>query len=410
MRVAKAVGLRVEQSFSALRERDFRYLALSTVALGYGQWFQQIGLGWLVFEETGSALQMGAITAVRGVVVLLLSPFAGPVADRHNRRQLILWSTGATLAQALVLALLVAVGRLPIWGLYVFSIAEGAAAAVNQPARQAFVYDVAGRERLARAVPLNAMANQFARVSAPAVAGMVIGFAGTSVVFFLLAALKLLSMALTFMISRSSRQVFASRGPSALQTLREGLVYSLSNRAILGLLIITMVPTLLIYPYIQFLPFFAAKMGGGAQSYGVLATGVGWGSMVGLSALVLFGEVKRKGRLMLAAQGLYPAAVACFALTNSLPVAMGFLILAGVCNSINTSMQNTLFLLLAKEDMRGRVMSLYTMTSGLQPIGSLTLGAAIGAWGATTAVFSFMIAAISLVIMAAAGFGTVRKA
>ncbi len=407
----KGFSSKLEHSLGALRQRNFRNFILSSVALGFGQWFQQIGLGWLVFQSTGDAAQMGAIAGVRGLVVLVLSPLAGALSDRVNRRSLIVISTGVTLVQALGLAVLVGTDLIQLWHIYLFSFIEGAASSVNQPARQAFVGDVVGREGLSRAVPLNSMAQNIARISGPAIAGMVIGFAGTASVFYILAGLKVIAMAFTMMIAASTHQVMASKDESALETLGQGVHYSMTNKAILGMLIVSCIPALVIYPYVQFLPFFADRLHGGAQSYGILATGVGWGAIVGLSVLIALGEFNRKGVVMLVSQAIYPLMVACFALSSSFLWAMVFLVLAGIANSINTTLQNTLTLLLSREDMRGRVMSLYSMAGGgLQPLGSFTMGVAIQQWGASEAVVGFMLASIGLVVVSAAVFGAVRRA
>ena len=125
---------------------------------------------------------------------------------------------------------------------------------------------------------------------------------------------------------------------------------------------------------------------------------------------MIVGEVKRKGMLLLAAQTAYPCAVALFSLTHTIPTAMAFLILAGFCNSFIMAMQNTLLLMNARGDMRGRVMSLYTMVSGLGPIGQFGLGIAISQWGPNQAVLGFTLTAIVLMGIAMLCFPAVRKA
>ncbi|MBI4313069.1 MAG: MFS transporter [Chloroflexi bacterium] len=405
---------RLEQSFGSLKSRDFRYLIFSSGALGFGQWFQQIGLGWLVFQQTGSPGQMGGIAAVRGLVFLLVSPPAGILCDRMSRRFLIIASTGVAVLQALGLAILVGSGRAELWHLYIFSMVEGAASAVNQPARQAFVYDVVEKESLTSAVTLNSVAQNLARVSGPAIAGTIIGFAGTASVFYILVGLKILAMLLTMLISPRTRQVIPTHQVKPLRDMWEGLRYAWGDKAILGLVVLGIIPTLLIYPYVQFLPFFASRFGGegevGARTYGILATGVGWGSLVGLSGLVMMGDLRAKGKVMLVAQALYPVAVALFALAGNFAMAMVFLVMAGVFNSINTTLQNTLFLLLSREEVRGRVMSLHSMTGGLQPIGSLTMGLGIEYWGATPAIAGFMAVSIVCILLTAALFVQMRRA
>ena len=174
--------------------------------------------------------------------------------------------------------------------------------------------------------------------------------------------------------------------------------------------LIQVVPVLFLYPYVQFLAFFAVHLHGGPQTYGVLATGAGYGGIIALVILTTMGEIRRKGLVLLASVCVYPVSVACFALSPNLPVAMVFLVINGFCNQIYMTMQSTLFLLSAREDMRGRVMGMYSMLNGLGPIGQLGLGLAISVWGPPNAILAFALTAAALLFVAAWTAKTVRAA
>lgn len=411
MAVEKVAGSKLSQSFGALKVRGFRYLFLSNVSINFAQWFQSIGLGWLVFELTGSATQMGAITGTQGIFLLLASPVAGILSDRMNRRKLLMIATAINAVQALTLAILVGSGLAQIWHLYAYAIIGGIANAVSQPVRQAFLYDIVGREGIARAVPLNQFAFSGARVIGPAIAGAVIGFTGTSNVFYIQGILAVIAMVLTVIIGPTEHAVAANKGESPLESIGAGLRYAVNTPAIFGQLFTQTILTLLVYPYVQFLAFFAAQMNGGPQGYGILATGAGYGGILGLMFMTMVvGEVKKKGMVLLIAQTAYPCAVALFSLTHTIPTAMVFLILAGFCNSFIMAMQNTLLLMNTRSDMRGRVMSLYTMMGGLGPVGQFGLGLAITQWGPNTAVLGFTLTAVVLMAIAMLCFPAVRKA
>ncbi|MBI2888188.1 MAG: MFS transporter [Chloroflexi bacterium] len=402
---------RITQSFASLGQRSFRYLTFSSAALGFGQWVQRIGMGWLVLEVTGSATQLGVVTFLQGIMILAASIPAGVLADRYNRRNVLVWTTAVGVIQALALAMLVETNLVELWHLYAFSIVSGLTSGVTQPVRQALVYDLTRLELLTNAMTVNSLAQNLARVTGPPLAGAVLGLFGTASTFFVLTALKLLAMALTMAI-----QVQETRRPgparvSALTSLVDGLRYSLSHPVIRALIIATSVAPLLVYPYIQFLPIFARDvLHGGPETFGILATGVGWGSLIGLSVLAYLGDVRRKGLVFLGAHFVYIALVGAFARADWLPLSMAFLVGAGVCNSISGVLSNTLFQLASSNEMRGRVMALHSMSGGIEPVGALAMGLAIEQWNAPDAVSTFMLAGMAGLGCVALLFPALRRA
>jgi MFS family permease len=319
-------------------------------------------------------------------------------------------TTTINAAQALSLATLVATGQSQLWQLYIFAAVGGVANSITQPVRQAFVYDAVGREAVARAVPINNMANTGTRALGPVFAGMIIGFVGSSSAFYVQGALALLAMILTSRIGITGQVRTAAGRESPLTTLTQGLRYVAGTQALREQVLIQVVPVLFLYPYVQFLAFFAVHLHGGPQTYGVLATGAGYGGIIALVILTTMGEIRRKGLVLLASVCVYPVSVACFALSPNLPVAMVFLVINGFCNQIYMTMQSTLFLLSAREDMRGRVMGMYSMLNGLGPIGQLGLGLAISVWGPPNAILAFALTAAALLFVAAWTAKTVRAA
>lgn len=406
----QAFWARLGQSYGILKVRNFRFLFLSNVSLNFAQWFQSIGLGWLVLQLTGSAAQMGFITFTQGVSLLITSPLAGVLSDRVHRRTLLMTTTAINAIQAMSLATLVATGYAHLWELYIFAAIGGMANSITQPVRQAFVYDAVGREAVARAVPVNNLAQSGTRVLGPALAGIVVGFFGTSIAFYAQGALALLALGLTSLIGATHQVRSTGARESPLKTLTQGMRYVASTPSLRGQVVVQIIPVLLVYPYVQFLAFFAGQLHGGAQTYGFLATGAGYGGVMGLLILTTIGEVQHKGRVLLLAVTMYPVSVALFTLAPNFPVAMLFLIINGFCNAFYMAMQNTLFLLSAREDMRGRVMGLYSMIQGLGPIGQVTMGLAISRWGPSEAVRGFEVVAIVLLLASALTLKSVRDA
>src|SRR5262249_38795371 len=161
---------------------------------------------------TGSPAQMGGITFLRGMMVLLASLPAGVISDRFSRRTVLIWTTGLNAAQAVALALLVIAGLAQTWHLYVFAVIGGVTTALSQPARQAFVYDVTSRDLLTNSLAMNSLAGNISRITGPPLAGVVIGWFGNASAFFVLAVFNVVAMGLTMLI-RPRAQVRIARKP-----------------------------------------------------------------------------------------------------------------------------------------------------------------------------------------------------
>ncbi|HZU75188.1 MAG TPA: MFS transporter, partial [Dehalococcoidia bacterium] len=171
-------------SLSAFAHRDFRYLLVGTMGSNMGDWIQTVGQTWLIYVLTGSATQLGVFSFVRGMAVLLVTPFGGAIADRTNRRNLLAVSTLVGALSAVALALLVVTGAVRVWQLYVTGTIDGLVASVSQPTRQVMVYDVIGADDLTNAIAINSMGGNLTRIVGPSLGGLLIGAFGVSWCFF----------------------------------------------------------------------------------------------------------------------------------------------------------------------------------------------------------------------------------
>jgi MFS family permease len=382
--------------FAAVREslgiRDFRFLFFSSISSGYAQWAQQIGVGLLVLELTDSASQLAAVIATGGVVRLVAGPFVGALLDRYPRRQVLIHSTWLSGAKGIGLAALVLSGYAEIWHLYVFMALDGVVSTVNQVARQAFVYDVTTDATLPNAVALNAIAQNLSRITGPVLAAALVGFLGTGYPFVVLGILHLLGTLLTLPISHVTRQ---QRGVSVhpLRGPWEGFLYVKSERPLLGLMLLGVVPALMVYPYVSLLPVFSKDvLDAGGIGYGLMAAAIGWGSIVGLLVLALMGrDVKRKGLYAMWGMVGYAVALLAFSQSTVLPVALVLLTVAGLFHGVTLNLQQVLVQILARNDMRGRATSLFQMGFALMPIGIIPMGFAADRWGADVAFGAFFL-------------------
>jgi MFS family permease len=396
--------------FVSFESRDFRYLALSSLTLGFGQWAQQIGLAWLTKELTGSATQIGGVLSTQGIISMVIAPAAGYLADRYPRRSVLIWTTVASAVQASVLAALALGGAMQLWQLYALALAGGAIQALTQPARQSFVYDVSTDETLVNAVAMNSLVNGFARIVAPPLTGVMIGFWGNGAPFVFLALTKVIAIVLTMQIGVRTRQTRIAGGRNAIGQVWEGFKVSWQDRRVLGLIIVHAIPTFLIIPYLPYLSVIAEDVHGkGATGFGFMNTMVGTGAVCGLFVLTLLGNPSRKGLLMLICFTLYAALLVIVAAAPSFEIALGALLFVGIINSIAFALNNTLIQLAAPNEVRGRVMSVWQITSGLQPLGSLPMGMLIDAQGVPIGMGSFMVTGMLVFIVFTLFWPSVRR-
>lgn len=394
-----AAPSRRSRALSAFNHPDYRYLLIGTMGSQMGDWIQTVGQGWLILLLTHSAAQLGIFGFVRGAAILLVTPFGGVIADRTNRRNLLVVSTAVGALSACVLAILVATGLIRVWELYITGIVDGLVASVSQPVRQVMVYDVVGPDDLTNAVALNAIGSNLTRIVGPSVGGLLIGFAGVASCFFGQAACYVVASAATFLIRTQGLRPLGQS--SVLRSLREGARYIAAQPLIQLLLLTAIIPSLLVYPYVRFMPVFATDvLHSGAVGYGILLTGVGFGSVVGAAGVAWMTEFRYKGLAMLIGNTIYMAMIAAFALAHIFALAFAFLVLAGIANTVYNAYNQTLLQWNIEDAYRGRVLALYLTGTNVTPIGALIMGFLITAWGPSTVVAGFSgVAAVLLLLI-----------
>jgi MFS family permease len=388
------------RTFSSLRIPDFRLLWLGNVGTMLGQWVQFAAQGFLVYDLSNSPFQVGAVSFARGVAAVACSPFAGLITDRFARRSVLMTMTALSAVIAAGLAALIITGRIDVWILYPIAVAEGLTDAINQPARQVMVYDVVGDDELPNAVAVNSLGGNTMRIVGPSLAGALIGTAGIEAAFVLQAAAYGLSVFFTSRIRTPG--VPTSRATnSVLASMADGIAYARKNRDVIVLVVMAGLPSLLVYPYVQYIPVFAEDvLHVGSVGFGFLASAVGYGSVIGALIAVNLTRLEKRGQILVWTTFVYMALVTAFALSNVFALSFTLLVVAGIANSIYLMFNQVMVQLIVDDEYRGRVMSLYVMTNGVTPFSALLMGALIDAFGAqiTVAAFTGLAAAIVLAI------------
>ena len=370
------------------------------MALQIGSWVQTIGQGWLVKVDLGgSATDLATVALLRGAFLVLLSPFGGYLAGRYERRrQLMVYTTGSA-SIAAALALLVGTGHIEIWMVYVTAALAGIVEALAGPIRSLLVFDTAGSDEMTNAVALNALGGNAMRVIGPAIGGALIGLIGTQGTFEVQAACLIFAVVLTSRL-RISPPDRADNKEGVFGSVASGLKYVIRDRRMALIVSMAILPSVLVYPYVTFLPVFATDvLNSDEKAYGYLAAAVGLGSLLGGAIVAASSNSRRSGLWMMWSCFLYCGSVGAFAMMKHLWLAVAVLAVAGIFHSIYSAFNAALMQMKAAPEYRSRVVSLQTMTWGLTPFAGLMMGAMIDSWGAPNVVLAWMAVAAGLTLL-----------
>lgn len=349
-----------------------RYYAGQAISLS-GTWMQMAAQAWLVLTLTGSATTLGLIVALQTLPILLLGPYGGVIADRVDKRRLMVWLQSAMGMQALVLGLLTVTGAVRIWEIGVLAMLLGLNSAFENPARQSFMLEMVGPEHLRNAVSLNSVLVNVARTIGPAIAGLLIATVGEGVCFLVNAAsfVAVIASLMTLDLTALRPSPPTERGPGQL---REGLTYIRRNRDLAIPLLMMALVGMFAYEFQVTLPVMARQgLHVGAAGYGFMTAAMGAGAVVGG---LLVAAVGRTGlRTLVLASGAFGAVIMLAALAPTLPVELVALALVGWASISFMATGNSTLQLAAAPSMRGRVMSLWFVAfQGSTPIGGPIIG------------------------------------
>lgn len=368
---------RIHTTFPALASPIYRRFLLSSSIGTVGAFMQQTAQGWLVLVLTNSPALLGLAGAVAGLPTLFLAAFAGVLADRMDRRRLLVITNSTAAALALILAILTTTGLVEYWHVLVLAFLSGLAFTIQLPAAQAVVSTIVDRKSIGSAVALNAAQFNFLRILAPALAGLFIA-AGSLAVGFWVNAVGLALVALIIARLQIPHLRSADRVQAAIwRDLQDGLRYVAADRVLFILVLLPAVPALFVLNYLTFIPLYARDiLFTGPAGLGLLTGAIGVGALIGALSLASMRPSGGSGRLVLGSAAIVGVALTVFALSRSLPISMLALAFIGGFQVNFYSTTNTLIQVLVPARLRGRVLSLYMLTSiGLIPIANLVGGA-----------------------------------
>jgi MFS family permease len=369
------------RALASLQHRDFRLLWLGHSLTSMAFWMDQVSRGWLIYELTDSALQLGLVRGVQAIPTLMLSPIAGSTADRFSRKKQILIAQIIDGSMYAALTLLIATGAIQPWHVYVSAFVMAIDQTFLQPARAAIIADAVPRSHLTNAIGLNSIIFNVARSTGPALAGVLIAKFGTKgaymtqTLFFFLATLWTMQLQTRGNVSANSES--QSRPTASFrQSVIEGWRFSWRNQTVRTALLVVMFASLFIVPFTTLLPIFARDiLAVGASGQGLLLTGMGIGALGSAVVIASFGDRMPRGIFMLGGAMLYGCGVIAFAASSWFHLSMVLMIVIGLANVCCHALVQTVIQTYSPPEFRGRTMSIFQMSNVVMTVGSMLLGA-----------------------------------
>lgn len=372
---------RFSQTFRSLRHRNYRLFWFGQMISLIGTWMQNVAQGWLVLRLSNSPFLLGVVSAFAGLPILFFSLPAGVLADRVKKRKFLIFTQISAMVLAFILAFLVFSGLVKVWHVMFLALCLGLVMAFDSPTRQAFIKEIVGKEDLLNAIALNSAVFNGARILGPAIAGIFISLAGEAGCFFI-NGLSYLAVIAGLSLMRMEDLLFQPKNRSFLTSFKEGISYITTNKRVLSIVLTVSSISIFGLSYAVLMPVFARDiLKAGASGLGFLMSSAGIGA---ISAGLGLASRRQEEKLKYMQAGIITFFVCLFlfSFSKNFILSIIFLVGAGWGMISLVATCNTLLQEIVPDELRGRVMSFYTMMfMGTMPIGSFlagTLGETLG--------------------------------
>ncbi|HLZ42731.1 MAG TPA: MFS transporter [Candidatus Sulfotelmatobacter sp.] len=363
-----------QRVFKAFHYRDFRLMWIGACTSSVGTWMQIVAQGWLIYRLSHSSFLLGLDQFLAGIPIFLFSLIGGVVADRTERRKILMVSQYIQMASAAILTALVATGLVHVWHILCLSFVSGLAQAFGGPAYQALIPTLVDREDMPNAIALNSIQFNLAVTVGPALAGITLARLGETWCFglnavsFVAPIISLSMISARFLPDPTKESMFAS--------LKQGIHFIWHHGSMVGLIILAFAMTFLSMPMRTYMPVFVKDIfHRGPETYGNLLSLMGVGSICGSLGVAGLGNISRKGRFALAMLVLLGASIAGFSFSKSLPLSYSMLLIVGAAMMAVFATVTSIVQLSITNEMRGRVMSVYNFAfRGGMPMGNIITG------------------------------------
>lgn len=360
-------------TFSALRHRNYRLLWIGNLISNSGDWIDQVALNWLVISTTNSPIYLGLVNLARGLPLVFFALIGGVLADRMDRRRMMMTTQTCAMLFAVALAVLVYAGDPPIWALLVLATGRGIVVAFNTPVRHSLISELVPRHDLPSAVALNSVTLNMSKVIGPLASAAILSTFGTAACFLVNALSFTVVLAMLLMMNLPPKPVMEARRDSFLTSLVGGVRYLRNDATLLLLVLVALVPTFFAQPYIQLLAIFAHDVfKEGPSGLGLMVAVAACGSICGGLFAAWVQRDARRGSTMLLFMAGFGMFLLLFSMAPSFAIAVPLLFFAGAMHIAYNSSNNTILQMTVEDEYRGRVLSTLFMSRGLVSLGTAT--------------------------------------
>ena len=373
--------------FSSLKVKNFRLYWLGMFVSLIGTWVQVVAQSWLVFQLTNSAFLLGLVGFLSTIPVFLLSLFGGVVADRMNKKNILLFTQNAFMLLAFLLAILTQMKLITPSQIILIAILNGIVMAFDAPSRQAVIADLVEKQHLLNAIALNSAAFNSARIIGPALAGILIASIGVSGCFYI-NGISFLAVIIALLLIKINNGPRRHTRTFLIKDLTDGLKFIKDNRIILILISMVGITSLFGISYVILMPVFANEvLNVGVKGLGLLMSFTGFGALIAALLLARLGDFKYKGKLLISSSITFSISLVLFSLSKTYFFSLITLILIGAASVTAVGIINTLLQTKVADEFRGRAMSVFMLTfAGFMPFGNLLAGMFAHIWGVSLTV------------------------
>ena len=380
-----------KRAFKALQYRNFRLISGCQLFGNLGTWMDELSRGWLIYQLTDSVIQLGLARGIQFIPLLLFSPFAGSAVDRYSRKTLLWVSQAATGLVFAVLAVLIFMGKIAPWHVYVAAVVAGIMQVIQHPARTSLVSATVPLEYLTNAIGLTSLIYNAARLLGPVIAGALIAASGTGSAFAVQAAFLFLATVWAFKLSALPKRegLEQARREPYIESIVKGWKFAWHNEPVRAGILCTTITSMLIFPFVTLLPVFARDLlHVGASGQGMLLAAMGVGALISAGIITMSGHRMERGKVMLDSAWIYGLVIMVFGFSPWYWLSLVVMVVAGICHVHANALVHTVVQSYSTEEYRGRTMALFNMSQNLVTAGSMLIGvlaAAIGPQGAVGA-------------------------
>lgn len=376
--------------FRALRNKNYRLFFYGQSLSLLGTWIQQVALSWLIYSVTNSPFLLGFVMFAGQLPTFFIAPFAGVLADKYDKHKIIIITQVVSMLQAILLVIFVMTDHINVSVLIILNILLGIANSFDIPTRQSFVIQmIDNKEDLPNAIALNSAIVNGSRLIGPAIAGILVASLGEGICFLINAiSFVFVIISLLLMKIEKEEKKAENQNVSILKQLKEGYKYSFGFLPIKSVILLLAAVSLFGNLYLVLLPVFAKDiLSGNATTLGYLNSAVGIGALSAALYLASRKSTLGLGKIIATTTFIFAFSLILFSFSKSITLSLIILLFCGYGMMIQTAGSNTILQTLSNDDMRGRVMSFYTVAfRGMAPFGSLMAGAMADSFGAPATV------------------------